>query len=312
MTIQQPPIPAGTRVVVMTGATSGIGARALEHIAAEPTTTVIVGARGTGRTVPAGVETLALDLTSLDAVRKFAAAVIARLDGTPIDTLVLNAGMQVERTDTTTADGYETCFAVNHLAHYLLARLLAPYLADDARVILTTSDTHDRKVTFLAPKSIDIQDLAHPAKPGFGMRAYTASKLCNLLTARSLAEQPRVRERDIEVYAFNPGFTGGTNLGGESSPTQERIMRAVVFPIFKIVGRFKPEYNMGTPERAGEVLAQLTTGALTPPEGHVYVSVLKGEVTYPKPGELALDDQLRDDLWTQSAAMVGLPALTPS
>jgi NAD(P)-dependent dehydrogenase (short-subunit alcohol dehydrogenase family) len=291
----------------MTGGTSGIGAVALQHIAGERDTLVLLGARGTGREVPAGVEVLPLDLNSLDNVREFAAAVISRLDGTPIDALVLNAGTQSRNMDGRTADGFETTFGVNHLAHYLLARLLAPQLAENARVILTTSDTHDPSVTPLGPKSVDVQALAHPPKSGFGMRAYAASKLCNLLTARSLTEQPEVRKHGVIVLAFNPGLTGGTNLGSPS-PGSERLMRLVVFPIFKIVGMFKPEYSMGRPEHAGEILAQLTTGALTPPPGTAYVSIVKGEVTYPAPSKLALDNAVRDDLWDQSARMVGLSA----
>jgi hypothetical protein len=39
--------------------------------------------------------------------------------------------------------GFEATFAVNHLAHYLLPRLLMPRLAHDGSVVLTTSDMHD-------------------------------------------------------------------------------------------------------------------------------------------------------------------------
>ncbi|MEV4670844.1 SDR family NAD(P)-dependent oxidoreductase [Actinomadura sp. NPDC049382] len=299
--------PQIARVVVMTGATSGIGAAAVQEIARDPGTLVLVGARGTGRTVPAGVETLPLDLASLGSVREFADAVLRRLGGTPIDALVLNAGTQSRSLDGRTADGFETTFAVNHLAHYLLARLLTPHLADDARIILTTSDTHDPAITPLAPKTLDPQARAHPPTSGFGagMRAYAASKLCNLLTVRSLAELPEVRERGIRALAYNPGLTGGTNLG-DAGPGAKRFMTLVVFPVFRIVGRFKPAYVMGPPERAGQVLAQLAAGTVTPPAGHVYVSLVKGDITYPEPAPLARDDEVRDDLWRQSASMVGL------
>jgi NAD(P)-dependent dehydrogenase (short-subunit alcohol dehydrogenase family) len=300
------------RVVVMTGATNGIGAAALEHIAHEPHTKVIVGARGSGRDVPAGVETLPLDLTSLASVRGFAEAVIGRLGGVPIDALVLNAGTQTSDLKGRTADGFELTFGVNHLAHYLLARLLAPHLGKNGRLILTTSDTHDPSVTPLAPKGLDPKALAHPSDAGFGsgMRAYTSSKLCNLLTARSFADSPDIIDRDITVLAFNPGFTVGTNLGGRS-PMAKRIMSTVIVPIFGIIGRFKPEYSAGRPERAGEVLAELATGDLTPPREHIYVSVLRGDVTYPQPSELAMNDEKRDELWAQSADMVGLPRNEP-
>lgn len=296
------------RTVVMTGATNGIGAVALQRLAQEPRTRVLVGARGTGRVVPAGVEALPVDLTSLDSVREFAEAIIVRLDGAPIDALVLNAGTQATDQKGRTVDGFETTFAVNHLAHYLLARLLAPHLADGGRLILTTSDTHDPAITPLAPRSLDPEALAHPGeRPGPGMRAYTASKLCNLLTARSFADDRDLTERDVKVVAFNPGFTVGTNLGGRS-PQAKRIFSAVVVPLFAVVGLFKPEYSAGKPARAGEVLAGLTTGTITPPDDKIYTSVLKGQVTYPQPADLARDNTVRDDLWRRSATMVGLPA----
>ena len=299
------------RVIVMTGATSGIGAAALEHIARDRDSVVLVGARRPGRSIPAGIETLPLDLASLASVRAFADAVVVRLNGSPIDALVLNAGTQARTLDGATAEGFETTFGVNHLAHYLLARLLAAQVAEQGRIILTTSDTHDPAITRLAPTALDAKELAYPRKSQFtgGMRAYAATKLCNLLTVRSLAETAQVRDRGITVLAYNPGFTGGTNLG-DPSPVARRVMRMLVFPIFRVIGRFKPAYAIGTPERAGQVLAQLTTGAITPPTGRIYVSLVKGEVTYPEPSRLARDDEVRDDLWRQSAAMVDLTDTT--
>jgi NAD(P)-dependent dehydrogenase (short-subunit alcohol dehydrogenase family) len=144
-------------------------------------------------------------------------------------------------------------------------------LAVAARLTLTTSDTHDPAITPLAPKSLDPSTLAHPTKSTFGtgMRAYAASRLCNLLTARSLANSPELRQRFVTVIAYNPGR--GTNLGSPSAGA-ERFMTMAVFPVFRIIGRFKPAYAMGRPERAGQVLAQLATGAVTPPTGRVYVS----------------------------------------
>jgi NAD(P)-dependent dehydrogenase (short-subunit alcohol dehydrogenase family) len=52
--------------------------------------------------------------------------------------LVLNAATQFGNVDQRTEDGFETTFAVNHLAHYLLLPLLRPRLADGAIVVITT------------------------------------------------------------------------------------------------------------------------------------------------------------------------------
>jgi NAD(P)-dependent dehydrogenase (short-subunit alcohol dehydrogenase family) len=58
-------------------------------------------------------------------------------DGEPIGMLVLNAGAQFLNTSARSADGFELAFAVNHLAHYLPARLLLPVMAEGEREITT-------------------------------------------------------------------------------------------------------------------------------------------------------------------------------
>src|SRR5262245_41582191 len=106
------------KTIVMTGGTSGLGEVTVRRLAAVPATRVLLGARETGTR---DVETLELDLVRLDNVRAFALTVIERLG--EIDALVLNAGMSLPNVERRTSDGFETTFAVNHLAHYLLLRL---------------------------------------------------------------------------------------------------------------------------------------------------------------------------------------------
>jgi len=294
------------RVVVMTGGSSGLGAEAVKRFSSEPNTRVIVGARGAS---PEGVEALPLDLSSLESVRTFAGAVEQRLGSTCIDVVVLNAGAQFRRGAQPTVDGFEPTFAVNHLAHYLLARLLLPRIAGDGRLVITTSDTHD---TFLAPKRLDPERLAHPDGAGLGTtaRAYAASKLCNLLTARGFAALDEVKARHIEVVAFNPGLTHGTNLGrtGAQREAPPKGPNPVLRATFGLLSKFNSAFYPGTAERAGEALAQLALGEVRPPAGRVYASVVKGEITFPDPSELARDDDARDRLWRESATMVGLPS----
>src|SRR5262249_36632879 len=92
------------RVVVMTGATSALGAIAVKAIAVQPGTWVIIGARGRGRTAPEGTEIIPLDLASLASVRPFAEAVKQRLGDDRIDMLVLNAGAQFRNGSQQSAD----------------------------------------------------------------------------------------------------------------------------------------------------------------------------------------------------------------
>ncbi|WP_028938219.1 SDR family NAD(P)-dependent oxidoreductase [Pseudonocardia spinosispora] len=297
------------RIIVMTGATAGIGQAAARLLAEEPDTHLIIGARGTGRQVPEGSEVLPLDLASLDSVRSFADAVTQRLGERRIDTLVLNAGLNSPDPARRTEDGFGVTFAVNHLAHYLLARLLLPVIADGGRLIITASDTHDPKIIpVVGPTTLDPEALAHPsAKPG-RMRAYAASKLCNVLTARSLAVLDDVTERGITVVAYNPGLTPDTGLAGDVPAAARTALRVAVLPVLRLVSRFRPAFYPGTVERAGQVLAELTLGTTSPPTPRVYVSLVRAQVTFPAPSELALDDNARDLLWRESATMTGLAA----
>lgn len=296
------------RVVVMTGATAGLGAHALQHIAAQPGTRVIVGARGSERPVPLGVDVMPLDLASLASVRNFAEAVTWQLGEARIDVLVFNAGMQTANNERRSADGYELTFAVNHLAHYLLARLLVSRMAQDGRLVITTSETHDPAVTPIAPRTLEPQVLAHPTKSGLGsgIRAYAASKLCNLLTAQSFASLDEVKARRITVVAFSPGLTGGTSLGRDSPRVMRAIVTLLMHTVFRLVGLFRPEYVIGTPERSGEALAEVALGTVTPPPGRIYLSLVKGQPAFPHPSELARSREARDRLWLESAAMVSL------
>ncbi|MDL4813268.1 SDR family NAD(P)-dependent oxidoreductase [Actinomadura opuntiae] len=292
--------------IVMTGATAGLGAHAVQRLA-RPGTQVIAGARG-GGAPPAGCQVLPLDLASLESVRGFACAVRSQVDGAGIDVLVLNAGAQFSRDDRRSADGFETTFAVNHLAHYLLARLLLSAMADTGRIVLTTSDTHDPSVIPFGPKRLDVGALAHPPRRGSGLRAYAASKLCNLLTARSLSALDEVKDRGISVIAFNPGLTGGTGLLRGQTRVRRALAPAVLPLVGALLGRSHPQFHVGTPERAGEILAELALGTAVLPPGRVYASLVNAELTFPDPSELARDDAVRDLLWRESAAMVGLPA----
>ncbi|MXQ75972.1 SDR family NAD(P)-dependent oxidoreductase [Rhodococcus rhodochrous] len=182
---------------VMTGGTSGFGTIAAERIAGADRIRLVHGARHAASTG----EVLPLDLSSLDSVRAFAATVRER--GDPIDGLVLNAGMIRSDVAARTVDGFETTFAVNHLAHYLLLRLLLPALGDRALVVATTSGTHDPATGagLVPPRHADAGLLAHPERdPDLdthprkaGQHAYTASKLCTVLTMRRLSKDDAVR-----------------------------------------------------------------------------------------------------------------------
>ncbi|MBE1874230.1 SDR family NAD(P)-dependent oxidoreductase [Myceligenerans sp. TRM 65318] len=296
----------------MTGGTSGFGAIALGHLAAAGQARLLIGARRP----PAVGDHLPLDLTRLDDVRAFAAAALRRLDGAPVDILVLNAG--IVRADDTgrTPDGFETTFAVNHLAHYLLLRLLLPALADGGRVVLTTSGTHDPGVGagLATPRHADVGLLARPDHdPGrdphprrAGEHAYTASKLCAILTARALAARPE-GER-LTVLSYDPGQVFGTGLAHGLSPVRRVAWRVMGAGAMRAVTtRLSSTINRA--DDAGRALAGLALGerdgGTDPPAGRDYAALRRGRLIWPDPSELARDDTLARDVWDASERLLG-------
>ncbi|WP_432049841.1 SDR family NAD(P)-dependent oxidoreductase [Verrucosispora sp. NA02020] len=295
------------KIILMTGGTSGLGAYALGQLTKSPGTRLLLGARGAG---PAGVETYPLDLARLDSVRSFVAAVRDRLGSTAVDALVLNAGVSLTSGDERTVDGFETTFAVNHLAHYLLLRLLLPQLASGAVVALTTSGTHDPAVrTMLSstpPHHADARLLANPERDprrdeqarAAGGRAYASSKLCNILTVRGLAAQPEASR--LRIVAFDPGPTPGTGLLRNTPPPVRLIWRFGT-PLRALMPRFN------TVAAASGALADIASGRTVPPVGAYYARLVRGQLTWTSPSELARRDDVRDRLWRDSAELVGLP-----
>jgi NAD(P)-dependent dehydrogenase (short-subunit alcohol dehydrogenase family) len=154
-----------------------------------------------------------------------------------------------------------------------------------------------------APRDLDPDLLAHPptqGRTGFnaGFRAYSASKLCNLLTARALAASPDTEARQLHVTAYyNPGLIPETALNRDW-PAWARVTA-------RIAGRvLRPVARLATTAQAGELLADLTLGRVA---GRVYASLVKRRLTWPDPSELAQRDDVMQALWRQSARLVELP-----
>ncbi|MDB5983663.1 MAG: hypothetical protein JWQ69_4678 [Pseudomonas sp.] len=282
--------------IIMTGGTFGLGEATAQRLNATSDIELIIGGRETR---------FPLELASLGSIRQFARQVLDTLDETKINALVLNAGLSFP-TVARTVDGYETTFAVNHLGHYLLLRLLAPSLADNAIVVMTTSNTHDPMYSPVAPfPFVDAQQLAHldlekgahggvAFEPGF--RAYATSKLCNLLTARAFAASSQAKARGLRVIAYNPGYIPGTGLGRNLPPGALSGAAAALSPYVAKIMRVQ----------AGDVLADLALGRIVPPTGRLYASLLRGELTWPEPSELARREDVATQLWRDSAMLTGM------
>jgi NAD(P)-dependent dehydrogenase (short-subunit alcohol dehydrogenase family) len=215
--------------ILVTGATDGLGKRVAFELAAGGATVLLHG-RSRKRLEATleearegtGSEKLGLylaDLSSLGEVRTLADRVLTEQDR--LDVLVNNAGVIAgERRES--GDGYELTFAVNYLAHFLLTHLLLPLLRDSApaRVV---------NVASAGQSPIDFDDVMLERSYG-GMKAYTQSKLAQVIFTFELAE--RLGASGVTVNALHPASLMDTKMVletfGRSMSTVEEGAEATV------------------------------------------------------------------------------------
>ncbi|KAL1925531.1 uncharacterized protein VTP21DRAFT_414 [Calcarisporiella thermophila] len=215
------------KLVVITGATHGIGRAALDKIVSWKPRKIIFGSRNPvhGDNIrtelvknsprPIIIESWPLDLSSLESVKSFGQNFIKTGEG--IDLLLLNAGCSFPKL-TKTQDGFEQMYQVNVISHFLLVRLLTPLLRKDSRVVFTSSNSHRYA-------KLDFSNLN--SEQSFStLFAYANSKLITNLMAAEFNR--RLRSVDVKVFAADPGFIK-SNIGiNDGIPLPLSILRSAV------------------------------------------------------------------------------------
>jgi NAD(P)-dependent dehydrogenase (short-subunit alcohol dehydrogenase family) len=274
------------KTIVLTGATNGIGLEAAQQLGAQGHHLVLVGrspeklahaAELVTTAGAAGVVTFVADFSSLDSVRTLAKELRAHLDR--IDVLVNNAG-GVHDKRTFTTDGFESTFAVNHLAGFLLTELVKDLVvaAAPSRIVFTSSTGH-------YSATLDFDDLGY--QRGYTiMKAYGRSKLANVLYARSLAAE--LKDAGVTVNALHPGAVATDIWSG--APWFAR-------PVLAVAKRF-----MRSPADGGRTITFLATDPSVEDKtgGYYDNNALK------EPSELARDDAVAQRLREESGRLVGL------
>lgn len=263
--------------VIITGGTSGMGYHAALKIAKDhPEYLVVIASRSDKNHAADSINKalgqsntifMALDLGDQANVRRFAKDWIADRTKPQIQALVMNAALQFPTTLHLTDEGMEKTFAISHAGHAILFHLLCPHLATGARVVLTSSGTHDpaQKSGLPDAEYTTAQELAHPpeSKAGIpGRKRYSTTKLCNVLwtyaLARRLAEV--APERRITVNAMDPGLMPGTGLAREGNRVERWLWNSVLphlLGLLRII--FNP--NVHTPAESAAALARLAVSS---------------------------------------------------
>ena len=212
------------KVVVITGANSGLGFGTAELLA-QRGAKVVLACRSLSRCeeaklaiVKAGAtvepDVLLLDLGSFKSIRNFVTTFTSKYS--EFDVLVNNAGVMALPERTMTEDGIEAQMGVNHFGHFLLTALLFPHLKKGGRVVNHASGAHafaeaDHFV------SGEYQTLNYAE--GFNSwKAYAKSKQANLQFSYELNDRLAAagNSKQITVVAIHPGYTD-TGLQGKST-----------------------------------------------------------------------------------------------
>ncbi len=206
------------KIVVVTGASSGLGLETARVLAAQGHHIVMV-ARNRAKAEAAaaalraskppgkagGVDIVLADLYVMAEVRRAAGEIRALVPR--VDVLVNNAGLIHDRRELT-ADGLERTFALNHLSAFVLTYELREHLTASTGRVVTVSSGGHRYSYFRW------NDLATMERWPGGILVYGTSKLCNIWFAREAAQ--RLKARGVTSNSLHPGAVA-TSFGASGS-----------------------------------------------------------------------------------------------
>ena len=269
-----------SRIVVITGASSGIGLAAAVELARRGHHPVLVGrdpdrlrhairrVREAGDRTP---DAHRADFAVLDEVRALGKKLHESYDR--IDVLANNAGLMAHHRSVT-VDGYELTIQVNHLAGFLLSHLLLDRMAPGSRLITTASSAQRFGV-------LDPDDLSGARRRYARWQAYGSSKQANVLFTAEAAR--RWTDRGIVPTCFHPGLV--STRFGHGNPVFEAGLKLPVFL---------------SPEEGADTLVWLADGDDPEPGGYYRRRRLR------KPARCARDPQLAQRLWDASLQAAGI------
>ena len=276
------------KLCVISGATSGVGLASLKRIAAGGADVVLV-ARNTQKaedirnTIASAsqvsIDTVIADFTDLDSLRNAATLILEKYPR--IDLLINSAGIFSTR-KIITPGGFELCFCVNHLAPFLLTRLLLDRIIESApaRIIQVNSQGHRFG-------GFKIDDVNWERRFYNGYWGYGASKTAQLLAIWELAD--RLKGTRVTVNAVHPGGVK-TNIGNNNGPLYRWFSRYIIW------------YTLKDPRMSGDAIYFL---AAAPELGNVSGRYFNRTVDE-KPAPHALNRELGRAVWELSEKLVGI------
>ena len=276
------------KVCIITGATSGVGYETAKRIAQAGDHLVLVN-RNAEKAESLKAELTALsnarvdlvhaDFSNLDDVQSAASQILHQFPA--IHVLINNAGMHMT-TRKLTVDGFETAFAVNHLASFLFTRLLLDRMiaSAPARIIQVNSEGHRFG-------GLKLDDLNWDKRRYKGLQGYGASKTAQLMTVWELADQ--LKDSGVTINAVHPGEVA-TNIGMNNGFLYRMYQKYLLTHILK------------DPKISGEALYYFAAAPeLSTTSGKFFNLTIEE-----KPAAHALDRAMGKRVWDISEELTGL------
>ena len=277
------------KIVLITGASSGIGLATAEALAAKGAELILVARSEEklkqvieqiiSKTGNKNIRYYLADFSSQASIRSLADQI--KRDYQKIDVLLNNAG-GVFPEFKLNQDGLEMTIATNHFAYFLLTNLLLDLVkkSDYARIVNVASESHYKgKIDF---------DSFTKEKGYFIMKAYEQSKLANVLFTAALAD--KLKDTQVNVNCLHPGFVK-TDIGNKDTQWFVKIFWTLASRLAAISvesGAQTSLYLASSPELKG------ITGK--------YFDKCKEK----DPAPLAKDKELQKELWRVSEQLCPL------
>jgi NAD(P)-dependent dehydrogenase (short-subunit alcohol dehydrogenase family) len=220
------------RTYLITGGNSGVGYEAAAHLR-RANADVLIACRSAEKGEAAvarltrisgagSVDLVMLDLASLESIHNANTSIREITDG--LDAVINNAGI-MQTPEGHTADGFELQFGTNHLGHFMLNYLTFDLIrARSGRLVPVSSLVHHRE------EAINFDDpmLSIDYSPN---KAYSQSKLANLMYGLELARRLEAAGSDVISASAHPGYAA-TNLQSTGPTGIYNLLYKISNPLF--------------------------------------------------------------------------------
>jgi len=279
------------KLVVITGATSGIGYHAARKYAAHKADVLCINrnlqksealCREIENEFGVRCDFKIADLSDVQDIRRVAGELLGL--NRPIDVLIHNAGIYLTKRELTGA-GLEKVFVIQYLASFILNFVLMEKLKaqEKARIIMVNSEGHR-----FAAWGLRLDDLNWEKRRYSGLKSYGSAKIAQLLSMIVFNE--RLQNTGVTINSMHPGAVK-TDTGQENGPLYRWFKRNFI------------DKTLKSPEISAEALYYLGVSKEVEAASGKFFNLTTEEVPAPP----ALDKEVAFELWEKSLELSGLP-----